>query len=98
MIAPASRVVIQARVGSARLPGKVLLPLGGLPAAVLCAKRAATTGRSVMLAIPEGTADDPLAEAAAAHGVTFRRGALDDVLSRFMLAIEDMDDDAVIVR
>jgi aryl-alcohol dehydrogenase-like predicted oxidoreductase/spore coat polysaccharide biosynthesis protein SpsF (cytidylyltransferase family) len=76
----------------------VLLPLAGLPMAVLCARRAATTGRSVMLAIPEGADDDPLAAAAAAHGVTFRRGALDDVLSRFMAAIEDLDDDAVVVR
>src|SRR5687768_6449436 len=85
-------------MGSARLPGKVLLPLGGLPMAVLCARRAATTGRAVMLAIPDGTDDDLLADAAAAHGVTFRRGALDDVLSRFMTAIEDLDDDAVVVR
>jgi len=42
----------------------VLLPLGGIPAAVLCAKRAATTGREVVLAIPEGPDDDSLAEAA----------------------------------
>ena len=66
--------------------------------AVLCARRAATTGRSVILAIPDGADDDPLADAAAAHGVTFRRGALDDVLSRFIAAIEDLDDDAVVVR
>jgi aryl-alcohol dehydrogenase-like predicted oxidoreductase len=51
-----------------------------------------------MLAIPEGADDDPLAATAAAHGVTVRRGALEDVLSRFMTAIEDLDDDAVVVR
>jgi spore coat polysaccharide biosynthesis protein SpsF len=51
-----------------------------------------------MLAIPEGAADDPLADAAAAHGLTFRRGAREDVLSRIMAAIEDLDDDAVVVR
>ena len=98
MTVPPARVILQARVGSARLLGKVLLPLGGLPLAVLCARRAATTGRPVMLAIPEGPDDDPLAEAAAVYGVTFRRGALEDVLSRFMAAIEDLDDDAVVVR
>ncbi|MEO5741819.1 MAG: aldo/keto reductase [Vicinamibacterales bacterium] len=98
MTAPSARVILQARIGSTRLPGKVLLPLGGLPMAVLCARRAATTGRSVMLAIPEGADDDPLADVAAAYGVTFRRGALEDVLSRFMAAIEDLEDDAVVVR
>ncbi len=51
-----------------------------------------------MLAIPTGADDDPLADAAAAHGVPYRRGALHDVLSRFMVAIEDLDDDAVVVR
>lgn len=98
VIARPARVVVQARVGSTRLRGKVLLPLGGLPIAVLCARRAATTGRSVVLAIPTGADDDPLADAAAAHGLAFRRGALEDVLSRFMTAIEDLDDDAVVVR
>jgi spore coat polysaccharide biosynthesis protein SpsF len=76
----------------------VLLPLAGLPVAVLCAQRAATTGRSVMLAIPEGPDDDLLAETAAAHGIAFRRGSPENVLSRFMTAIEDLEDDAIIVR
>jgi spore coat polysaccharide biosynthesis protein SpsF (cytidylyltransferase family)/aryl-alcohol dehydrogenase-like predicted oxidoreductase len=95
---PAVRVLLQARVGSARLPGKVLLPLGGLPLAVLCARRAGNTGRQVVMAIPDGSEDDGLAAAAASHGVPIRRGALDDVMSRFAAAIEDLDDDAVIVR
>jgi spore coat polysaccharide biosynthesis protein SpsF (cytidylyltransferase family)/aryl-alcohol dehydrogenase-like predicted oxidoreductase len=92
------RVVVQARTGSARLFGKVLLPLGGLPIAVLCARRAANTGRPVIVAVPENASDDRLAQAAAAHGVTCRRGPLENVMSRFMAAIEDLDDDAVIVR
>jgi spore coat polysaccharide biosynthesis protein SpsF len=91
-------VVIQARTGSTRLPGKVLLPLGDVPLAVLCAKRAATTGREVVLAIPAGSDDDALARVATAHGVAFRRGSLHDVLSRFIAAIDDMDDDDVVVR
>jgi aryl-alcohol dehydrogenase-like predicted oxidoreductase/spore coat polysaccharide biosynthesis protein SpsF (cytidylyltransferase family) len=51
-----------------------------------------------MLAIPEGPEDNNLADVASAYGVNFRRGASEDVLSRFMLAIEDLDDDAVVVR
>jgi len=92
------RVILQARTESARLPGKVLLPLGGLPLAVLCARRAATTGLPVVLAVPDGPADDALAAAVAALGVAVRRGPLDDVLARFVAAMEGLDDDAVVVR
>lgn len=98
MIGPRVRVVVQARVSSARLPGKVLLPLGGFPLAILCAMRAANTGRSVILAIPDGAEDDPLADAALNYDVEFCRGPLEDVMSRFMVAIEDLDDDDVVVR
>ena len=39
-----SIVVLQARTNSSRLPGKVLLPVCGLPLVVLAARRAENTG------------------------------------------------------
>lgn len=98
MTASPARVILQARTESARLPGKVLLPIGGLPLAVLCARRAATTGLPVVLAVPDGPADDALASVAGAHAIAVERGPLDDVLSRFIAAMRGLDDDAVVVR
>jgi 3-deoxy-manno-octulosonate cytidylyltransferase (CMP-KDO synthetase) len=58
-------VVIPARFGSSRLPGKPLLDLEGLPMVVQVARRAASSGaRSVLVAT-----DDPrIAAAAGQHG------------------------------
>lgn len=66
--------------------------------AILAAKRAANTGSRVILATSRESADDALAKEAADHGVEVFRGSLDDVLSRFLSAIADYSDDAVIIR
>ena len=93
-----TRVVLQARVESTRLPGKTLLPLAGMPAAVLAARRAASRRDHVVAAI----ADEPLAplleRAFEAAGIDVCRGSLYDVLARFETAIADVPDDAVVVR
>lgn len=93
-----SRVVVQARTTSSRLPGKAMLTVAGLPAAVLCARRAANTGLPVVLATSSDPTDDALAEAAAAAGIRVSRGPLHDVLARFAHAVDDLPDDAVVVR
>lgn len=55
-------VVIQARLGSTRLPGKVLLPLGPDRKPVLqhVVERAQRSGYEVAIAIPESSATDEL--------------------------------------
>jgi spore coat polysaccharide biosynthesis protein SpsF (cytidylyltransferase family) len=74
------RVVVQARVGSSRLAGKALLPIGGYPSALLAILRAANTGLQVMAAIPDSPSDDPLASALGHHDVGVVRGEHADVL------------------
>jgi hypothetical protein len=56
--------IVQARLGSARLPGKVLADLGGAPmlARVLERLRRCTTLDQIAVAIPDGPADDALVE------------------------------------
>lgn len=83
---------------SSRLPGKVLLPVCGLPVAVLAARRAANSGIETVVATSEDASDDRLAATLQAHGIRHLRGPLDDVLARFILAIADLDDGDICVR
>ncbi|RXZ64752.1 aldo/keto reductase [Pelagerythrobacter rhizovicinus] len=91
-------IVLQARTSSSRLPGKVLLPLGGMPLAVLAAKRAANRGHRVIVATSTERDDDELARYIEINGIELFRGSLTDVLGRFVGAISDCADDAPIVR
>ena len=96
--APRHRVVLQARTTSTRLPGKVLLPVCGLPIVVLAARRAARDGVEAVVATSDDASDDQLAQILHAHGIPHLRGPLDDVLSRFIAATADLDDDDICVR
>jgi aryl-alcohol dehydrogenase-like predicted oxidoreductase/spore coat polysaccharide biosynthesis protein SpsF (cytidylyltransferase family) len=95
---PQVRIVIQSRLTSARLPGKALLPLGGLPSVVLCAKRAANKGLEVLVATSSHSSDDANAEVITNAGISCVRGPLENVLKRFELATRDLSDNAIVVR
>ncbi len=95
---PRRRVVLQARTSSTRLPGKVLLPVCGLPIVVLAAKRAARDGLEVVVATSDDASDDKLAQTILQHGLKCLRGPLDDVLLRFVLSTADLADDDICVR
>ncbi|HWA48514.1 MAG TPA: aldo/keto reductase [Dongiaceae bacterium] len=92
------RIVLQARTSSTRLPGKVLLPVCGMPVVVLAAKRAARDGLEVVVATSDDPSDDKLAQVITQHGLKCLRGPLDDVLSRFILSTADLVDDDICVR
>ncbi|QUD89935.1 cytidylyltransferase domain-containing protein [Phenylobacterium montanum] len=90
-------VIIQARMGSTRLPGKVLMDLGGrtVLARVLERAKAIPGADVVVCAIPEGPDDDPVAEEAARAGAVVTRGSRDDVLDRYWRAAQAVKADAV---
>lgn len=90
--------VVQARAGSSRLPGKVLRPLGGTPVLgwVVRAARAAAGVDEVVVATSVDPGDDAVEEAGRALGVPVVRGSEDDVLSRFLLAVDRHPCDAVV--
>jgi spore coat polysaccharide biosynthesis protein SpsF len=92
------RVVVQARTSSSRLPGKALLPVGGIPSAVLAARRAARDGADVVVATSRDPSDDALAATLREARIRVVRGPLDDVQARFVLAAEGLDDSAAVVR
>lgn len=89
--------VIQARLGSERLPSKVLMPLAGRPVLEHVVRRVQRSGAfdEVVVATTDNPRDDPLAEAAVSFGATVVRGSEEDVLSRFLLAAETTGADAL---
>lgn len=91
-------IVIQARTSSSRLPAKALLPIGGIPLAVLCAKRAANTGLPVVVATSTDDSDTELASVLKKAGIQVIRGPLDDVLQRFVQATGNCRERDLLVR
>ena len=89
--------VVQARMGSTRLPGKVLADLDGRPLlAFLLARLAPLKVDHVVVATSTSGADDTVAEVAEDAGAAVVRGPEDDVLARFALVLERHPADAVI--
>jgi len=92
--------VVQARLGSTRLPGKVLAPIAGRPMLEHVAERVCRIPGidRVVIAIPEGAGDDRLAEAVSALPlpVTLFRGSEDDVLARYAAAARAAGADVVV--
>lgn len=93
-----SVVILQARTNSSRLPGKVLLPINGIPVVVLAAKRAANTGRHVIVATSEEWSDDGLASLIKSHALHCFRGSLDNTLERVVNALSGYSDQTIVFR
>ena len=77
--------IVQARMSSTRLPGKVLLPLAGreVLAHVLDRLDFCKTLDEVVVATSSDASDDVLAQWCRARGVGVFRGSLQDVLDRY---------------
>lgn len=90
--------IIQARMSSSRLPGKVLLPLGQRPMLwhVVSRARLATRLTTVAVATSTEVADDAIADFCAAHGLSCFRGSQNDVLDRFRGAAEAFEADVIV--
>jgi spore coat polysaccharide biosynthesis protein SpsF (cytidylyltransferase family) len=90
--------VVQARMGSARLPGKALTPLAGTPALehVLRRTMQASTVGDVVLATTTSGADDVLCAIAHRLRVNVFRGDAKDVLARVVGAARSADADVVV--
>jgi len=80
--------IIQARLGSTRLPGKVLLPLAGKPMIARVVERARRVPGldEVVVATTDLPVDDPLVDCLAMLGVATCRGSEADVLDRYYQA------------
>ena len=90
--------VVQARMGSTRLPGKVLEPLGDHTVLGLVLARLRRSSQlDVVVATSKRSIDDAVATEAEASGVAVVRGSETDVLERFMVAL-DQNPSEVVVR
>ena len=80
--------IVQARMGSTRLPGKALLDIAGMSmlARVIDRTRRARTIDRVIVATTTKTQDDPLVEHARELSVDVYRGDEEDVLDRYYQA------------
>ena len=90
--------VIQARMGSTRLPGKVLKQVAGKPLLwhIVHRLRASRLIEDIAIATSTNPLDEAIVEFAAAEGVAVVRGPEDDVLARFAMAAEAMDADVIV--
>lgn len=77
--------IVQARMGSMRLPGKVLLPILGQPMLALLLERvaAARLVDRVIIATSGHPSDLAIQQFAQVKGIFCIRGAMDDVLDRY---------------
>src|SRR5262249_42318749 len=90
-------VVVQARMGSTRLPGKVLLPLAGAPllARMLERLRAVETPPELAVATTSLAADEPVRALCQELGVACVAGHPTDLLDRHRQAALELGADAV---
>lgn len=89
---------IEARMGSSRLPGKVLMDIEGEPVLTRLLQRLQRTQAidDIVLATSTSKADDTLVEWAKTHQVAVFRGSEEDVLSRVVGAHEMMRSDVIV--
>jgi len=90
--------IVQARMGSTRLPGKVLRPIAGQPLLwhIVHRLRKSTLIAEVAIATTTSRLDDAIVEYGRQQGVNVIRGPEDDVLARFALAAEALDADVIV--
>ena len=90
--------IIQARMGSTRLPGKILMDIAGLPmlARVVERVRRAITVDEVVVATTEVSDDDVIARYCQDQGYPYVRGENLDVLSRYLKAAKTFKADIIV--
>ncbi len=90
--------IVQARMGSTRLPGKVLADIAGVPMLAWVLKRLAGCQAvdKIMVATSDTVQDDVVAEFCKESGMPCYRGSQDDVLDRYFQAATMVAADAVV--
>lgn len=91
---PEFGLILQARMGSTRLPGKVLRPLAGHTLLDWIADRlqpVLSPERKLLVATGDQPVDDPVAGWCHTRGIDCFRGSPDDVLDRYVQAMRRLD-------
>lgn len=92
--------VVQARMASSRLPGKVLRNIGGMPmlAMILHRLQRSATLDAIVVATTASDTDDTVEQVVRGLGFAVIRGSELDVLDRFKTAAEAFPDATTVVR
>ena len=90
--------IIQARMGSSRLPGKVMLPFADKTALGFMISRVLKSKSidDIVLATTKSPTDDVLCEEAKSYGISFFRGSEQDVLTRIYQAAKSYRADIIV--
>jgi spore coat polysaccharide biosynthesis protein SpsF len=90
--------IVQARMGSTRLPGKVLEDIAGKPMLLWVVERVrrAETVDSVVIATTTEAGDDQVVKCCEENGIPFFRGENEDVLQRYLSAAREFRADVVL--
>jgi spore coat polysaccharide biosynthesis protein SpsF len=90
--------IVQARMGSTRLPGKVLKPIAGQPLLwhIVTRLKKSRLIEDICIATTINPRDEAIVEFCEANGITVVRGPEDDVLARFARAAEVLDADIIV--
>lgn len=89
-------IIIQARVGSTRLPGKIFLPLRKKPVLEHVIERCKQTGLKVIVATPINKEDDLIGEFCKGKNIVCSRGPEEDVLGRYYGCAKENNLDIII--
>ena len=91
-------VIVAARVGSVRLPGKALKPLQGIPMLGFLLRRLQSSryADEIILATSQRADDDVLADLAIREEAAVHRGDLEDVTARYIGAAAKYNIDTVV--
>lgn len=87
-MADEAAIILQARMGSRRLPGKVLADVSGRSLMGHCIWRLQASGLLVIVATTKRSEDDAVEREAAKYGTPVFRGADEDVLGRYVAAAD----------
>ena len=86
MVVPHTYIILQARMGSERLPGKVMRKIKGIPMIGIQIQRLKQSGIPIILATSNHPENDILADYVQKIGLKVYRGSEDNVLERFYFA------------
>jgi spore coat polysaccharide biosynthesis protein SpsF len=91
-------LTIEARMRSSRLPGKVLMPIMGVPMLALMIERLKNARMidGIVVATTDNGSEDPIAKLAGEMGVGCFRGSEEDVLLRVLKAAQHYEADVIV--
>lgn len=95
---PRVALIMQARMGSTRLPGKSLMDLAGAPLVgrIIERSKRCQSVDDIVLATTQKPEDSPLADLAREYGVSSFRGSENDLVERYYQAAVAFDADVIV--